>query len=453
LKSVFIGKRTIKSGECAVLWSLGGKSKEIQGPQRVRMWCTTIRFLDRFSADQTQYLRVKYRSGELEHIPGPKTLFLNPVVYDSIEVCDAVVLPSGSALVVYSQQVQGVPAASTSKQSKVPGGVLMDTSSTVESRIVHGPAIFVPKATEWLHEFPWLACPPNGRKMEDKSRLGQTYASAHPSHCLSLVEEQCETVVNNVQTADDGHVNFDFIFWYKVVDIDALLLGTNNPVNDMQMALRSDILHMASTLLQENLKTSASTLGCLESFPTLVKCAVTRGIEISKVVNNRITHAKDSPKLAAERRDLHRIQREEDARNALAITVLQEDHHIEQLRKNIAMEAEAAAGQRQLKDLHHKAELAWADAKHAQDLRHKSEDMEAQLQQIRALDNLGVKLGAVDLNQLLIHVANEHPRAKAHQATGSPSDAGPDCTAPAKSDAPEIEPVLVKMDVIRKAIT
>ena len=116
----------------------------------------------RFSADQTQYLRVKYRSGEVEHIPGPKTLFLNPVVYDSIEVCDAVVLASGSAVVVYSQQVQGVPA-STSEQSKACGDALLDSASTVESRIVHGPAIFVPKATEWLHEFPWLAPPSNGR--------------------------------------------------------------------------------------------------------------------------------------------------------------------------------------------------------------------------------------------------------------------------------------------------
>ena len=52
--------------------------------------------------------------------------------------------------------------------------------------------------------------------MEDKS-LAQTYVSAHPSHCLSLVEEQCETAVNDVQTADDGCVNLYFDFWYKVM--------------------------------------------------------------------------------------------------------------------------------------------------------------------------------------------------------------------------------------------
>ena len=67
------------------------------------------------------------------------------------------------------------------------------------------------------------------------------------------------------------------------MDIEALLLGTNNPVRDLQMALRSDIIRTISTLLQENLKTSASTFGYLESYPTLVKCAGARGIEISKV--------------------------------------------------------------------------------------------------------------------------------------------------------------------------
>ena len=161
--------------------------------------------------------------------------------------------------------------------------------------------------------------------MEDKSLLAQTYASAHPSHCLSMLEEQCETAVDDVQTADDGRVNLDFVFWYKVnmmsgpissclcpendnlstdhdgssrskkpnqysrnaqvVDIDALLLATNNPVHDLQMALRSDIIHTATTLMQENLKTSDSTLGYLESYPALVKCAAARGIEISKVMS------------------------------------------------------------------------------------------------------------------------------------------------------------------------
>ena len=58
--------------------------------------------------------------------------------------------------------------------------------------------------------------------------------------------------------------------------------------------------------------------------------------------------------MAAERRDLDRMKEEENARNTLAITKLREDHHIEQLRKNLAMEAEADAAQRQLKDLRHK---------------------------------------------------------------------------------------------------
>lgn len=50
-KTVVVGKRTVKAGERAALWSLGGKIREVEGPQRVWMWFTTVRFLDRYEAE------------------------------------------------------------------------------------------------------------------------------------------------------------------------------------------------------------------------------------------------------------------------------------------------------------------------------------------------------------------------------------------------------------------
>ena len=95
----------------------------------------------------------------MQHIPGPKTLFLNPVIYDDIEVCDAVKLTAGEAAVVYTQHVQGLPASPSEQKTFLDPS---EASSTAKARVVHGPVIFVPTATEWLHEFPWLASPSGG---------------------------------------------------------------------------------------------------------------------------------------------------------------------------------------------------------------------------------------------------------------------------------------------------
>ena len=45
------GKRTVKEGECAAIWDMSGKRKIILGPQRVRLWFSHVRFLDRHVAE------------------------------------------------------------------------------------------------------------------------------------------------------------------------------------------------------------------------------------------------------------------------------------------------------------------------------------------------------------------------------------------------------------------
>ena len=67
-RSVWMGKRTVKEGECAAIWNMSGERKKIEGPQRVRLWFSHVRFLDKHTADQSQYLVCQYRNGRREHM-------------------------------------------------------------------------------------------------------------------------------------------------------------------------------------------------------------------------------------------------------------------------------------------------------------------------------------------------------------------------------------------------
>ena len=75
---VLVGKRTVKEGECAAVWLASGKRKIVPGPERIRLWWSHVRFLDRHVADQNQYLKVQYRDGRKEHRRGPLALFFDP---------------------------------------------------------------------------------------------------------------------------------------------------------------------------------------------------------------------------------------------------------------------------------------------------------------------------------------------------------------------------------------
>jgi len=54
------------------------------------IYWSDVRFLDRFIADQNQYLVISFKNGHKDHVQGPASLFLDPVVHKSISVEAAV---------------------------------------------------------------------------------------------------------------------------------------------------------------------------------------------------------------------------------------------------------------------------------------------------------------------------------------------------------------------------
>lgn len=80
----WIGKRTIKEGEACVVWNRKGAHRVVRGPYLKRMFFTSIRFMDRYTCNDKEYLEVCFRDGHTEHVKGPVSLFCNFVKHKSV---------------------------------------------------------------------------------------------------------------------------------------------------------------------------------------------------------------------------------------------------------------------------------------------------------------------------------------------------------------------------------
>jgi len=101
---VWLGKRTVKDGECAAVWTASGVRNIIEGPRRVHLWFSHVRFLDRQVAGQNEYLLVQFRDGRKENFRGPLALFFDPCVHQAITVKPAFKLDANEAIVVYKEE-------------------------------------------------------------------------------------------------------------------------------------------------------------------------------------------------------------------------------------------------------------------------------------------------------------------------------------------------------------
>ena len=183
-RHVILGKRTVKEGECAAIWTPSGDRKLVEGPRRVRLWFSHVRFLDRYIADASQFLSVQYRDGRKENMRGPISRFNDPCMHQSIEVRDAYKLAANEALVVYCEKAADGPECEVPANSAPAKGPLVK-GAAVERRVVTGPAIFVPSARDWIHKFSWHGSP--GAK-GNGSKTGTPGDTTHfPSACVLCV--------------------------------------------------------------------------------------------------------------------------------------------------------------------------------------------------------------------------------------------------------------------------
>eukprot|EP00727_Mastigamoeba_balamuthi_P001305 m51a1_g11171 hypothetical protein (446) ;mRNA; f:306710-308178 len=263
--NVLLGKRTVKDGECAVVWNWRGRYSRHPGPFRVWLFMSQVAFLDRHVADEDHYLEVKLRDGRTDHVRGPAAQFMDPVLHTSIRVLDAVKLDSSEVCVVYREDT----AAAGAPQGG-PEGVRVP----VERRIIRGPAVFVPGAREWVHEFRWT------EGAERPRRDG-----GHAFTKLSLAPAQLSVRAAGVRTRDDAKLEVAVQCSYEVADIERLLARTQDATGDLSSACTADLAAFASSVAYAELLEAAARLSDAATYPTLASRAEWIGLRVLEVAS------------------------------------------------------------------------------------------------------------------------------------------------------------------------
>mmetsp|Transcript_17349 Transcript_17349/g.31574 ORF Transcript_17349/g.31574 Transcript_17349/m.31574 type:complete len:539 (-) Transcript_17349:253-1869(-) len=330
VRRVKCGKRTIKAGECAAVWDSRGRHRQVMGPQVVHLWWSTIRFLDRHSATPTQYLSVLHSSGKRETIRGPAVLYENPVLHDSIEVKESIQLKSSSeTLVVYTEVSVGTPVESEPTQvDSMAGGLgaehkeaeggededdmkadgkgngsvqLLRTSyasgydaaqeKSVSRRVLTGPAVFVPKVSEWCHEFVWSGNAHNAHASGSAANGGNGAVVLPGALRFNVLETNARTwsVDATMRTSDNIPFTCQLTFNYKLKSLEHLLASSTDPVAEFWSGLQADMCvlgdHVTSaTVLAKGL----NVMSTLESFPFLRERMEANGFALNAVILRRV---------------------------------------------------------------------------------------------------------------------------------------------------------------------
>lgn len=218
-RRTWLSKRTVKDGEACVKWSLGGKATEVIGPMRCRTFFTTIRFLDRIKAGPFEFLRVEHRSGNVEHLRGPRAIWVNPVLHAHVEVRPSYHLASpAEALVVYRAAV-GEPAHRA--DGKRDGAAVVDRLARL---VVRGPTVFAPEFGERVHTFKW-STPTATRTFETLPLAAATMKLRAP-----------------VTSRDGGRGEIAINLGYKIQVPDSMLDGCDDLPAELTAALAADLI-------------------------------------------------------------------------------------------------------------------------------------------------------------------------------------------------------------------
>ncbi|XP_052214440.1 uncharacterized protein LOC127833300 [Dreissena polymorpha] len=250
-----VGWRTLNVGEQALVYNHEGQARIEDGPKRLFLFRERMTVLQRYTANQNEYLVVKHRDGQIEHKHGPCVMFLNTLAYKSITKQDMISLDANEALVVYSQD------ASTNK---------------VKRYIKYGPTMFMPMAHEWLHKFSW-----HGTDPDNKTRL---IPNQNKFERLQIIPDQFYYNVDEVRTADDALIRVKLMIFYELTDIDLMLEATKDPIADFVNCVCADTVAFAAKNTYIEFIENSGQLNNLSSFPQLTERAKSIGYNISKVV-------------------------------------------------------------------------------------------------------------------------------------------------------------------------
>lgn len=333
--------KIIQDGNAVIAWKRNGTREIIEGPKVIYAPFDKIYPLNQASARDGEYLVIEYTDGRTEHLGDPCEIWLDPLLHSNIYAKEAVSLDAHEAVVIYD-----------------------DHLGNVTHRVQPGPAVYMPKPTEWLHQFQWHGDNGKGQKVPGKLRFKK----------LRVIPDQLYFDVDMVRTADEALITVQLMVFFELSDIEKMLPQTHDPIADFINAVTADIIRFAGNRDFEAFKSQAKQLNNLETYSELCNGANHIGYNINKVIyrgyvaSNKLQVMHDN---AIELRTRLVLENEtEDQQQQLTDLKLNREH-------------QRAAQIRQEDEREIKHTLAQLDQKNEQKLTAQKKEREQELQLIR----------------------------------------------------------------------
>jgi len=173
-------------------------------------------------------------------------VFNNPLTYSDISLQSAQRVDANHMLVVYK---------------RLKGG-------DSQRRIVQGPAVFIPEAEEWMHEFVW-----HGTDPENKTRM---VPGLNKFHQLPTIPQNFYYNVREVRTSDDTMLTVKVMLFYEMVDVLKMMHASHDPI--------ADLISFVGPLTYKSFVDSTEKLSSLNTYPQLLQRAERVGFKVQKVV-------------------------------------------------------------------------------------------------------------------------------------------------------------------------
>ena len=354
---------TIPEGQRVLVTDKHGRSEIVQGPRRICKWGKRFQTLQHFIAYPGEFLIVKSRDGSQHHFPGPKEAWLDPRVHAQIERSEALQIAGKEAVVVYAK----------------------DASNQITSRLVTGPALFVPSPGEWLHTFSW-----HGSTKESYRKIpgGLVFQK------LWLMPDQMYHDVEEVRTSDDVAITIKLMIFFELRDVEKMLAGTHDPIGDFINATSSDVIELVSRYTFDEFKTQSHKLTELASYPQLLNRAEQVGYQLHKIVYRGYITAAALQKMheqSIETRTRLKLEREtEEQSQKLADFKL--ECELQRLSHKRNQDKAQEIHELEKQKLHHQQELELYRERSGAEQHEHQQSQEQQVQYLQQLKQMGVEL-------------------------------------------------------------
>lgn len=365
------------------------------GPRTLRVMGAKLTKRRSFVANESEYLEVRFVAGHSEVVPGPASLFEDPLLHQQVLVKPGLNINNNEALIVYRDE--------TDKSG----------DKKVQREVIRGPVLYKPRfASEWNHKFSWHGHDPSGGDLCRKRPHGLRFEKILLAPCGLYYD------VENVRTADDALLTVRLMIFYKLESIEAMLDATNDPIADIINSVSSDVIGFCSARSFEQFKESAEQLNIPTLYQNLNSTVAVRGFSVSKVVFRGYVAQARLQKMhddAIERRTKLVLERESELQEQkLKDERLEKEAQRDATKRGMELaQAEHVAAMARNEFVARQRELAEAEEQKAQQQAKRHTDELDHLTQLQA--RLGLQ--GADMAQLLVAKAHGTP-AKLVQIVG-----------------------------------